>query len=385
MPYFGGEQDKKLISVIRIKQYKVQNYFNMDYSQAEIAGYFIVSGFVIIFFYWIIVSGGAKKDSDVRRPRWSLVMEYLVVSLPFFGLVWTFYYAYSKNIIWQTEFLAGTVVSFLLILIFVANEKIPTDSDIEYHYSNELVMWGYMLLALLMRVFFAGDRRITEFFLPTFAISYSTYILKIMYMDRVYIFSRVPKKPQEVQQIKLEAEKNGDDGPWLGDIRYIEENPTEKTFVRGFNKDMKTLSEVIEKVSGKHSLLFYALYEPKNGVFDEIIRFSQEEGLYHQIMASKQGESLAIECKDERTLKILLESFWVGEYICWIVAHDRNFTNMAETMHRILNPYSFPDGFSELINDSYCFFRDVEKGKALLVISDKVSREEIQETILKKA
>lgn len=324
------------------------------------------------------------RNPHNKRPWWSIAIENTILSIPFIGTAGTFYYAYSNDILWHREFLAGTIISVLLIVIFVANKKIPTDSDKEYHYSNELLMWGYMLLALLMRDYYDWNRKITEFFLPTFAVSYSSYILKIMYMERLYFFSRIPKKPQEEKPIKLQTNKKGDDSPWFGDVRYIEENSIEKTYVRGFNKDMMTLANIIKKVTGNHPLLFYALYEPEKGVFDEIIQLSQEKGLYYQTLESNHGEALAVECKDEKALETLLESFWIGEYICWIVAHDRSFTNMAETMYRTLNPVSFPDGFSELIQGSYCFFRDVEKGKALLVISDKVSRHEIQETIQKK-
>jgi len=52
-------------------------------------------------------------------------------------------------------------------------------------------------------------------------------------------------------------------------------------------------------------------------------------------------------------------------------------------MHRILNRETFPEGFKELILDSYVFMSDVEKGEALEVISDKLSREEIHQRIIK--
>jgi hypothetical protein len=113
------------------------------------------------------------------------------------------------------------------------------------------------------------------------------------------ILDITPKKARErwirEEVSKITISEKGDDNPWFGDMRYKEEAPVEKTFIRGFKDNVSKLAEIITNISGEHSLLFYVLYEPRKNAFDEIINFADEHGLYHHLMTSNLGESLAIE------------------------------------------------------------------------------------------
>jgi len=208
---------------------------------------------------------------------------------------------------------------------------------------------------------------------------------------------KTERKRSRRAKTALRIAENGSDQPWPAGWIYRLRKPIQRTFIRGFNDDMSLLSRVIQALADGEKLIFYCPFNPPNAepdIFEKTIEFVQRHNVPHKSFVQKHGRikrfisgedesisAVSVDCTESEVLEWVLNNYWLGDYCCWFLVHNGDFEKWTAKMRIILNPKTFPDGFRELILDSRCFMRDVENGEALEVITDKLSREEIQERV----
>ena len=185
---------------------------------------------------------------------------FFVVSLPFLLTAWMFIWANKTGLIRETGFWAGVLITISLVGLFVGNKWIKQSKRGGYwykaHWENSMLLSALLLGSIVLSKVYSWDPFFQAFYIPVLPISFSILFLKGFYQDRLYFFKNIPKKRPRKKKNHITITKKGDDNPWFGGMPYIEEHPVEKTFIRGFNEDMRKLSDIIMKITGKHSLLF---------------------------------------------------------------------------------------------------------------------------------
>jgi len=293
------------------------------------------------------------------------------------SMIWLISYGKKASLTSQIVLLFGVLSTAIIVYKYE-----PRDQRWLPENERERRIMKYFILiqiSLLIVYYFTRYKLLFDYLITIIPTYLFTFMVGLLLFEEMILGKKSKRKPRKPSKISVTEE--GDDQPWFGGWVYRLEEPFRRVFIRGYGSDMVVLSKIIKELVDKRSIMFYILYEPKKGTFEATINYSKVNGMYHQLFTHDRGQSLAVSCNTVKTIEWILSRYWIDEYICWIVAHDISYSNIAEIMHQTFNPDSFPKGFSDLIQNTFCFFRDVEYGDALEIITDKMNREEIKQAI----